>query len=104
MARNELKRLKESILERPDKWKKLKQEYRAFINWMANVAVWSTPIALIPQVIAVPSPSVTTWVWLACNSTIYALYSIERRNKQGFVRVAESILYWAIVVFIVLKT
>jgi len=103
MARNELKRLKESILERPDKWKKLKQEYRVFINWMANVAVWSTPAALIPQVIAVPSLALTTWVWLACNSTIYALYSIERRNKQEFVRLAESLLYWAIV-FIILKT
>jgi len=104
VARNELKRLKESILERPDRWKKLKQEYRVFINWIANVAVWSSPLALIPQLIAVPKPSIITWVWLACNSTIYTLYGLERRNKQGFVRLAETLILWAIVTFIILKT
>jgi hypothetical protein len=103
LRRNELKTLKEGILERPDRWKKLKQEYRVFINWIANVAVWSTPIALIPQLIAVPKLSIITWVWLACNSTIYTLYGLERGNKQGFVRVAESLLSWAIVLFLLLR-
>ncbi len=104
MRNSEIKKLKESILERPDRFKKLKTEYRVFINWAANVALWSTPIALMPQLIAIPKLSIITWLWLACNSTIYTLFIANQKSqKQLFVRVADSLLHWAIVLFILLR-
>jgi len=104
IRRNELKRLKDSILERPNRFKKLKQEYRVFINWIANVALWSAPIALLPQLVSTPKPSLITWSWLACNSTIYTLYAnLQKGNKQTLIRLAETLILWAIVTFIILR-
>lgn len=101
---SEVKKLRESILERPDRFKKLKQEYRVFINWSANVALWSTPLALVPQLIAVPKVSLITWTWLACNSSIFALYAMNQKgNRQVMVRLAETLITWAIVVFTLVK-
>lgn len=99
---SELRKLRDSILERPDRFKKLKQEYRVFLNWAATVALWSTPLALMPQLVAVPRVSLTTWTWLACNSSIFALYALNQKGKV-MVRVAEALLEWAVVVFILVR-